>query len=306
VKTLRGIARQAAHFEAFQDVQGDEGGESLAVRRDLPDVEPAIVCADRLYPGAGVAREILFRQQPSRPGGKGGDACREFASIERLRAGLGDQPQAPRHVRALPDLAHFRRPAGRREYRSPLAELVAAQPALQLRHSLAPFVLGNRRDGMAVVGVIDGGCEEGGEGMAAETPVQVAPSRRRTGDGDAQPAAVGDFTAAALSQEIRRHPERRTAGAVQTVQFLSIPHQGEGVSAHAAGGGFDDREGRRCRDRRVDGVSPVLEDGQTRLRRQGLARRDHPSAGIDRPPCAAVRDGRVGDMEGIFFHNSAF
>src|SRR3712207_8481001 len=90
---LRRVARVAGEVEAFEDVEGEQRGDALAVGRHLPHIVAAVTRRDRLDPGGGVGGEIGGAEVAAGVRGEALDRLGHLAPVEGVRAGFGDQAQ---------------------------------------------------------------------------------------------------------------------------------------------------------------------------------------------------------------------
>ena len=124
------------------------------------------------------------------------------------------------------------------------------------------------RNGEPVLGIIDGGLEELGEGQLPEAFVQLSPGTGGAGDGHGHPAEEGNFIGTArCPSRFRCKVGGGVAAAVQAIEFILDPYQSEAVAAEARIGGLHNGLANRCSDGGIDGVAALLQHGQTRLGR---------------------------------------
>jgi hypothetical protein len=83
-------ARQWLRLEALEDVERDEGGESLTIGRKLRDFGAAVGRPDRLGPGGAVPGEIFLREAAVLGLRRRNDRVGDAPLVERVRPALGD------------------------------------------------------------------------------------------------------------------------------------------------------------------------------------------------------------------------
>ena len=106
---------EPAEIEARQDVQHDERGDALVVRRNLADVEAAIVGRDRRHIVGLVVGQILQAVQRTELPQIGDDVFGYRAAIEAVAALLADLAQRRPELRIADHFARLRRSPLRQE-----------------------------------------------------------------------------------------------------------------------------------------------------------------------------------------------
>ena len=288
----------AAEVEPFEDVQRDQGGDALAVRRDLPDLVAAIAGADRLDPGARVGGQVVRASSSRRSRRRNRRCAGQIALVEVLGLARRDPLQRAGVVGQLPDLAAAGRAARPGERLAPGLELrarysredvAATRPAARRRSARRSSPARRSR----------WPARTASRTAAAEAGVQVGPGAGRARHGDRPPAARGMPGVAQAARTASAWSARpgRAAGAVQPVQLLAVPTSAKAsepipfevgsTTASVAGGG----------DRRVDGAAAAL---------QHLSRPARPAAGSSRrrraPPIIAHAARRVGQIVQVQLH----
>ncbi len=111
MEPLRAERIERLEIEVFQDVEHHQRGEPLPVRRDLDQIEPAIIGRDRRHGVAAMAREILRRQERAARGQRRRHVVGDLAFVEGARALGGDGFQRRGERRKADHIAFFRRRA---------------------------------------------------------------------------------------------------------------------------------------------------------------------------------------------------
>lgn len=100
-----------AEFEALEDVQGHQGDQALAARRNLPDVIATVVQRDRFDPLRLVAGQVLRAQVAAAALGVADDGPGQLAAIEAFALAARQLVQGVGLARLAEHLAGARRPA---------------------------------------------------------------------------------------------------------------------------------------------------------------------------------------------------
>ena len=249
MQPLRPCRIELADIELFENVQQHQCGEPLPVRRQLDDVEPAIVRADRRDDVAMVAREIVGGQQSALLLNRRGDVGRDRALVKRLRATGRDRLQGRGKRGQCHDAADRRRRAVRQII------LRRARMRLELGGIIGPIGTDARRDDVTILGVTDGRLQRAVE---AEAPMRFqnrVPGFDRARHRDGVRRGRHDLAADAGGQHfLRRHRRGRAAGAVVAPhRLVGLRHQAEAIAADAGHRGLDHAQHRHrsnCRIRR--------------------------------------------------------
>ena len=166
----------------------------------------------------------------------------------------------------------------------------------------APELRGDRADGRAVLGELDGRCENVAEGelAAAVARDHVLPRRARAGDHDAQRVGGGRDLGSevpALSTEVEGERGGGGAAAHDRGDILGrrVVAKREGVAADAGARGFAHVQRRGDRDGGVKGVASRSQDAEARLGGEGLRGRDHAARG-DRGAASPLELDRGGAL----------
>ena len=151
MEALRPKRIERGEIEVFQNVEHHQRGEPLPVRRNLNEIEPAVIGRDRSYGITAMAREILRgEERAARRYGRrhvGGD----LALVEGARA-LGGDGLERRGQRGKPDHVAF---LGRRAVEQIM--LGRARIGFELADIPLPIPRHARRHRKATLGVFDRG-----------------------------------------------------------------------------------------------------------------------------------------------------
>ena len=275
VLRLHRVDRHVGNVEAFDDAQGDQGGDALSVRRDLMQLVAAVGTGDRLDPFRAVGAQVFQRHGGAAFLAEGGDALGQLAFVEIAALGGGDAAQRVGRVRKAEVLADLGRAALGHEGLG-VARLVA-----QFIGGGGPLVRHHRRHGIAALGDLDGRFEQLLERQLAELFVQRGPAGHHARHRDRVPAALGlDRQAvgadAVLALEVFDIPRGGGhARGIQAMQFLAVPDDGKAVAPQAAGDRLDQHDGGGGGDGGVDRVTALEQHAQASLGRQGVRRGHH-------------------------------
>ena len=102
-RQLRRIER--GEIEVLQDVQHHQCGETLCIRGNLNEVDPAVISRNGRHRIAMMARKILRGEERAARGERRCDVGGNLAFIERARAFEGDRLQRLRQRRKADDVA---------------------------------------------------------------------------------------------------------------------------------------------------------------------------------------------------------
>src|SRR5262245_32769841 len=248
MQALRGVRRVLRHLESFQQVQGEERGQSLGRRRRLVHRVAAIGRGKRRSPFALVRCEVVGGEEALALEAPG-DGTADPAAVEEVRVGaeLGDgagEIGLPEHVARLGEDATGDEDA------SPLG-------IVEEREALADGLAHDVRDGKAVGRILDGRREQLAHGASAEAVEQHRPRTRDARDGYRARPYSGNRGEAAAPELVKRRARARAPRAVQEVHAAGcrLVIEAEEVAAEAAVVGLGDAEdgvGRHCR---VDDVA---------------------------------------------------
>ena len=86
------------HVVFLKDIEDHQGRDTLGVWRQLGDLIPVILGADRFDPIRNVAREVIHIEYAARCAQSPGDPFRQFSTVETIHAFLGNYRQAARQV----------------------------------------------------------------------------------------------------------------------------------------------------------------------------------------------------------------
>ena len=152
--------------------------------------------------------------------------------------------------------------------------------------------LGDRK---AVLGVIDGRCQQLREWLRAERAPHRVPAGDDARHGHRVDAALRHLGDAFCGEVIDGETGRRPAARVQAVDgsALRLVIDDEKVAAQTVAGRLHQSDGGVGGDRRVDGVAAALENLHTGPRRQRLARGDNPKRGRHHRPAHDRPLGRL-------------
>ncbi len=113
-----------AEIEAFQDIQGQQSDQAMAVRRNFPYIIAAVVTADRRYPLRLVSRQVGTIHITTGRAYKSGNLFGQRATIETGAIVGSDRTQGIGMPLRTPNLASARRPA---------AYIERIEPGLKMR-----------------------------------------------------------------------------------------------------------------------------------------------------------------------------
>ena len=188
---IRIVKRRVVDIESLHDVQRVECADAMAVRRDLPYVEPAVVRSDRVDPLRFVCGQI-FRPEVAAGGlREGADRLGQGTFVEGLSVGLGDRPQSCCVIVETHDLAHAWRRVLGGEGREPGCVLGTGSLLRIVDMGLGPVPGDNRTDRETLLGQRQRRLEQFRERDPPESFVEFRPRRDRTGHRDRQPTEFG-------------------------------------------------------------------------------------------------------------------
>jgi len=237
-------------------------------------------------------REVVDGHEPALRLDLLGDCLGNLALVDNIGPPFGDQFEAVGQFRQT----HLLSDAGGRPVdQERIAGVVVGKQVL----GVLPPRGHHLRDGVALAGVPDCGVEHRRQRPSAEPLDGRLPAPCRSGNRDRVRAVVGH--------------DDTLAGPVTTVRGLALgdgladalagralgcaaarPHRadlavcgpvtGKDIATEAGTRRFDDVQCRRGRNRRVEGVAPVTEDGRPRLGGEWLARRNNTAGRVDGRP----------------------
>ncbi len=262
--------------EILQDVEHHQRGEALPVRRDLEQVEAAVIGRDRRHHIAAMLGEILRRQERAARGNRRRHVVGDLAFVEGARALGGDGLQRLRQGRQAHDVAFLRRVAVEQ------IMLGGAGIGLELGDMPAPVPGDALRHRKAALGIFDRRLQSAREIEAAVRLEDRLPGIERARHGDGVHRGHADRFHALGAQRLIGGRGARAAGAVIAPdRFARLRHQRIAVAADAGAFRLDHAErgagGDRGIRRRAAGAQRV-DGGERRQRMRG---RRHAFAGDD-------------------------
>ena len=268
----------------LHEAQRDEGRHALAVGRDLVQRRALVRDLFEFDPLGFVSPQVF--QAKRRPVGFRGlrDLPGESAVVEGLAFRLSDLAQGAGVAGALERLAGARGAAAGREGRH------VGLKALVVLHRSPPGGGGDRREGVAIVGVLNRWLEEVGEGELAEALRKFHPGGDGPGRGDGIPAARGHVLQ--IGEPACFQAERRLARGVEAGELLAVPDDGKRIRADAVAGGFDNCQGNGGSKGGVNSIAAGEQHAQTSRRGERLRGR-HDVLRQDRHALRTVGKGPV-------------
>ena len=284
---VRRVAIQLVRAVGFEDVQDLQDGHALPVRRQLEHIIAAVIRRDRFDPVTAGCGKIIDAEKTAGRAHAGAQPFRELTIIEPVTAALRDQGVGVGKIRIDMRLTRDRCPplADKRigERRCKPVELRITEDACGSRR---PHIGGARTNRNAIARVIDDRREYVIEIESAEAFVQGAPAIDSTRARYRERATPRDHAGRAnrIAERCVTQFARRAAARVQAVQRLlrRVPHDREQITTGSAHMWFRQAEHRVCGNCRVDGAAAPLQHGESGLRRERLARRDHAFAPVAR------------------------
>ena len=263
---LRGIDRVRLEIEGFEYPERHQGGDALAVRRNLEHGVIVVVEADRCDPIATMRREIVRRVRAAVRLRVGHHRLGQLAAIERLALGPGNLFERRRQPGRSEDLTDGRGSAPRQEV------FGESRHRAQDRHGLGPLVGNHRAHRETVASVADCRSEQVRKRELAVTLGQRDPAGGRAGNRDRVPTRARHRVV--VRETLRRPRGGRASRGVETRELAAVPDNGEQVAADPVAARLDDRQCNRGRQRGVDRVATGAQHGQPSLRRERLRGRD--------------------------------
>jgi len=279
VQAFRREGVERSQVVPFEDIEGQQRGQSLPVGRTLPDAQAAIRGADGLLPRARVRSQVLHGHAAARGLEYCGDGLRNRALVIGALAALRDGVQRAGQARVAEEFARTRPAAVQRQL----------QPArrgaqLPLRAPL-PEVRRERRDRKPFLRQPDGRRKDAGEGQAPVPLDQVTPARTGAGHGDGVRVVRRQLVIETFCrQPFERQARGRAARPIERadVAGLYIVEEREAVAADAGGGRLGDVERGRGGDRRIRRVAACGQHLQSGCHGERLRRRNHAATPVDR------------------------
>ena len=270
---------EGGDVEALDQREDREGGEPLGRWREAHDLTAAIGHADRVAPVGAVRGEVVERQWTADAGRRVRDAACERAPVEFLRTVGRDGLQRSGQVvldeaAALEPVRVIDRPQRRLHL---VRRVIHEEVGRGRRHAPLP---GRRRKALPRVG------DRVGEEPLPVDPraqalstvsVRLPPARDGARDGEGRrPAARGDRCTVARAVGLEARRAGGAPGGVESEQVpaLAVVNEPDVVAANAIHVGVDHGDGDRGGDGGVEGTASGPEDGQPRLGRQRVRRRD--------------------------------
>ena len=276
VQVAGAVCRHGFEPEAVGDAEDRERHHALR-RRGHVVQRPARMREVYRRPLHGLVRgEVGCRYRAAQRLQVGGDAGREFATVEIVGAGAGDARQRGRdlallHQRSWQRHCAVRHEAGREAGLVPdLGELGRGRVRVAVGH------------GVAVRRVVDGICEQARQRQSAAEPyarhlVREPPSgdRARHGVGRQRPARGnrGDRMRG-IPRPARGH-RSRAAGVDRGDRLAGFMHQPECVTADTVHVRVHHGCGRRSSDHRLDRIATLAQHRDRGFARQGMGCRRH-------------------------------
>ena len=196
----------------------------------------------------------------------------DFTAVKSLAFAGGNGAQASGSGLELEQLTHRWCPAPRQKRGR------KARQALEFIRRSSPFFLHHGADQVAALGDVDGGLQQIGKRQLAKALTQGHPAADSTWHSDCIHAALGRRTAVAaiFALEILGCPAlRRTAGCIEPVQFLAVPHHTKRVAAQTIADRLHNGHGGCRSDSRVHCVAAKEPHAQAGLCRQRVRGRHH-------------------------------
>ena len=271
MQVVGGVVAERLDVKPFHDVQHLERDEALRARRHFVDVVTAVIGRDGLDPVGLVVGEVAHFEQAVAGFHVGDDRAGDRSLVKRVAALLGDHIQRARQPRVCEDVALFHRLAIRQEGRS------GVRIGRQCLEAVVPLVGHQLGDRKSVARVGDCGGHRPGQRDGAEARQQLVPAFDDAGHVDGEWPSAGHLREAAPLVLFGRRRVCGAAGRVEAVDFFRfrVVDNREQIAADAVHARLDDREDRRRRDGRVNGVAAVLQHLQPCRRCERLAGRNH-------------------------------
>ena len=292
---LREVEAQLGHA-GLEDVQFLEHRETLSIGRQFVDVETVVIRRQRRHPLGVEVREVCRGHRAAERCRLCDDRARDVALVE------GIAPLVLQQLERACQRGVAEYDTGRRHL---AVRVVGVERVAILLHLGVICVRVGHLRGDALrpresVGrEIDGGLQHLFEIHRARVLEQLIPSidrARHVGREDAKPRHARARIETLCFQQFGRDARSRPAARVDADQLVLLRHidDREHVAADAGTFGLDDIEHRGGRNRRIDRVAALLQDAQSRLRRERMARRHHAIA--RHHFCARLREPAFGTV----------
>ena len=266
---------QPRDVEVRQDVQQQDGGGPLSVRRVFQQVAALIGAGDGIAQGAGSVGEILQRMLAAEGAQRGDHVGGHLALIEPRAALFGDAAQRLCLLRRTEDLAFARG-------LSPHQQRVARGP-LQAVRRLGPVAGDAGGDGDALLGIVDRGGQAGGQPQLAPVGGQAAEGVDRPRHRHRLDPPDRDRGQPLCAEGPGVQGCRGTARTVQRDHILAARRlqQHKAVAAQAGHLRLAEPQQDRPGNRRIHRVATGLEDIDRHPRRQRVRGGAHAVHGVD-------------------------
>ena len=281
MKTLGPERIERGEIEILQHVEQDQGGEPLAARRQLEDVEAAIVGGDRLDHIAAMAGQIVCAEKRAARLDGRHDVLGDGPFIEGARTPRGDLLQRCRQGRQADHVAERRRASVRKIVAG--GAWIAAQ-ALGFER---PIVGDTGSNGKTVFGVTDRRRQGAIEPEAAVRLEDRRPRFDRPRNRHGVHGIAGEITRLIAGQRLHSECAGGAPGAVVAPdRRVRLGNDAEAVAADAGHVRLDDAEHRnggdgcvRCGAARAQRLDGGLRCQLMRRRRHCVARDGRRAAG---------------------------
>ena len=216
---------------AFKNIQRHKYGNTMTVRRQLPDVVAAIVNAQRFNPFRFVGFKVALAQEAVMFLHKSINLICQLTFIEGIAIGFGNQAQAFGHIRILEYFARLQ----------PMTiRLKGIKPAFEFRSvfifgieavSLFPQTAHVRRNRIAVFRIVDGGFHNSFDRQLAKLFRNFHPCAYSTRNVNRLNTIGRNFIKATFLQSCDRSSHRSRTAAVNAIQLALIPDKCKAVTA---------------------------------------------------------------------------
>ena len=242
-----------------QNVQENESGEALPAWRNLVEIDAAIAGTDRVDIVGPELGKVGERMGAALRIEEADEIAGDIALIEGIPPLFGENAQGFGENGKAHPLARKRCPTVEQKL------LAGAGIMLQLLAVLGPVGCGALVDHEPVLGKIDGGFENIGEGTCAVIGQKPPPGIDRAGHGDGVDRVGGKGGDPLIKQALIGEAGGRPARAIIAVKFLLVgaPIEGEAIAANAGivrldhalrgGGGEGGIHGIAARPQNLDG-----------------------------------------------------
>ena len=282
---------------AVEDPERHQRGDTLPVRRDLPDLVVAVGDADGVHPGGPVPGQVGGVESPTRAGRERHESFCGLAGVEVGPRAGAECPQGRRGGRAAPHLPD----AGSATFRGEVTQELFLR-RIRVRscsrrgrnHGLGPRGRDDRGDRESFLGQRRGRLEQLGERQSSEPRVEVGPRPYCPRDRHRRPAVPRHLGVTPRAQVLGPPSPAGPTRSVEAVQAVPVPHQREGVRTEPVAGRLDDGQRGGGRDRRIHRVAAALQNGESRLRGDRLGGGDATMPHEQR--LAASGDAQIGEV----------